>query len=157
MSRRHFDRVRIDHLSPFTFEEMIFLVVDRRDVDFEHADRFRVGELTEEFAGVMNFEIDHLLHHLSSGKSDVEREELSQTNDQINKKTNRSTYFAEERRIRRFLHAGVSFLIVDLNADVGIDLCTRKISSLNDVNHHLPFGHLINIAIVSTDTNRSET
>jgi hypothetical protein len=96
----------------------------------------------------MNFEVDHLLHYRRRRKSDVKRQEL---NDQMNAR-HRSSYFAEERRIRRFLHAGGTFWLVDLNTDIRIDLRIGKIASLNDVNHHLPFGHLIDIDIVSTDT-----
>jgi hypothetical protein len=43
----------------------------------DELDRDRAHELTEVFARVTNFEIDHLLHHLRRRKSDVKREELN--------------------------------------------------------------------------------
>ena len=64
-------------MRPFALEEMTFLVVDGGDIHFEHADRFGIGELTEEWTRVVNLEVDQLLQHLRGGKSEVEGEELN--------------------------------------------------------------------------------
>ena len=54
MSTRRFDRLRIDQLGPFTFERMAFLIENSRDIEAKDANRFRIGQGTDEFSCMMN-------------------------------------------------------------------------------------------------------
>lgn len=101
------------------------------------------------------FEIDHFCHHLCCRKTKIECKELNQQRKDQNF-INELIYFTKEWRIGRSLYTGESFLIINLNTNIRIDLFSKKISSLYNMNHNLPFFDLINISLISSQTKTIE-
>ena len=80
MSTGGFNRIGIDQLSPFPFEGVFFLVVDRGHIQAKDRDGFRIRKFTDDLLGVMNPEEDHFLHHLRGWKCEIKGEELRKEN-----------------------------------------------------------------------------
>ena len=77
MATGSFDGLWIDQLSPFTFEGVLFLVVDGGNVDAKDADGFRVGECADDLSRVMNLNRRHANNGWNTTKGVITRKKIT--------------------------------------------------------------------------------
>ena len=77
MTTGSFDGLGIDQLSPFSFEDVLLLVVDSGNVNAKDCDGFRVRECADDLSRMMNLNEWHASDGLNTAQGVITRKKIT--------------------------------------------------------------------------------